>query len=225
MPWLNNDVEAAENIAYRKSLELLLEHTRKVQNAVRELMLATTSFVSGKADKVKEHYQKVSAIEEEADSIKLELLDQLTRSAPSFLYREDFLRLVTTVDEIAELAQSAIRLMSKILEKKWLPKPEVGAKLTQLSEALYASYEKLRNAIFAIASDPRRALRLVVDVHISESEIDELYGDADISLLENCTSLPVILTTRDLIHLFETIADLIEDASDDARVLALHRVA
>ena len=111
MPWLNNDVEAAENIAYRKSLELLLEHTRKVQNALRELMTATTSFISGKADEVKEHYQKVSAIEEEADSIKLELLDQLTRSAPSFLYREDFLRLVTTVDEIAELAQSAICLL------------------------------------------------------------------------------------------------------------------
>jgi predicted phosphate transport protein (TIGR00153 family) len=219
------EIDEIENGVYRKSIDLLSDHTRKVQDSVRMLVSAFDNFLSSKIADLKSDYQKISVLEEEADNIKRELLEQLTKSAPTFLYREDFLRLVAKVDEVAELAQSISRQIIRLAENKWVLKPSIGEGLKSMSTEVLTTYERLRDAIIALSMNPRRAIQLVGKVHEEESKVDNMYHDLDFKALMEVKQIERLLIYRDLLGLLEHMTDIIEDASDDLRVLALHRVA
>ncbi len=212
------------NEVYRKSLDLLTEHARKVQDSVRLMVEAFSKFTKSQPSELKSAYQKISFIEEEADKIKRELIEQLTKSAPAFLYREDFIRLIIRVDEVAELTQSISKQLSRISENGWAPTPSVGELFETLSAEVLTEYERLSDAILILPMNPKRAIELVVKVHEAESKLDNSYYDADFRLLMEVKKIEQLLVYRDILRLLEDMADLIEDASDDLRVLALHRV-
>ena len=220
-----DDISEIENGVYRRSIDLLSEHVRKVQDSVRVLVNAFDNFLSSKTADLKSDYQKISVLEEEADEIKRELIEQLTKSAPTFLYREDFLRLVAKVDEIAELAQSISRQILRLAENKWVPKASVSDGLKSMSAEALTTFERLRDAIMALSMNPRRAIQLVGKVHEAESKVDNMYHDLDFKALMEVKKIERLLVYRDLLGLLEHMTDLMEDASDDLRVLALHRVA
>ncbi|MDH5811189.1 MAG: DUF47 family protein [Candidatus Methanomethylicaceae archaeon] len=219
------DLTSFGNEVYRKSLDLITEHARKVQDSVRLMVESFTKFSTSQRSELKSIYEKVSVVEEDADKIKRELIEQLTKSAPAFLYREDFIRLVIRVDEVAELAQSISRQLSRISDNNWLPSPSIGELFERLSGEVLTEYERLRDAILILPMNPKRAIELVVSVHEAESKVDSSYYDADFKLLMEVKRIEQLLVYRDLLRLLEDMADLIEDASDDLRVLALHRVA
>jgi predicted phosphate transport protein (TIGR00153 family) len=219
------EIDEIENGVYRKSIDLLTDHARKVQDSVRMLVSAFDNFLSLKIADLKSDYQKISVLEEEADDIKRELIEQLTKSAPTFLYREDFLRLVAKVDEVAELAQSISRQVVRLAENKWVPQPSIGDGLKSMSAEVLTTYERLRDAIMALSMNPRRAIQQVGKVHEEESKVDNIYHDLDFKALMEVKKIERLLVYRDLLGLLEHMTDIIEDASDDLRVLALHRVA
>jgi predicted phosphate transport protein (TIGR00153 family) len=219
------EIDVIENGVYRKSIDLLSDHARKVQDSVRMLVSAFDNFLSLKIADLKSDYQKISVLEEEADDIKRELIEQLTKSAPTFLYREDFLRLVAKVDEVAELAQSISRQLVRLAENKWVPQPSIGDGLKSMSAEVLTTYERLRDAIMALSMNPRRAIQQVGKVHEEESKVDNIYHDLDFKALMEVKKIERLLVYRDLLGLLEHMTDIIEDASDDLRVLALHRVA
>jgi predicted phosphate transport protein (TIGR00153 family) len=219
------EIDEIENGVYRKSIDLLTDHARKVQDSVRMLVSAFDNFLSLKIADLKSDYQKISVLEEEADDIKRELIEQLTKSAPTFLYREDFLRLVAKVDEVAELAQSISRQVVRLAENKWVLQPSIGDGLKSMSAEVLTTYERLRDAIMALSMNPRRAIQQVGKVHEEESKVDNIYHDLDFKALMEVKKIERLLVYRDLLGLLEHMTDIIEDASDDLRVLALHRVA
>ncbi|MCX8181939.1 MAG: DUF47 family protein [Candidatus Methanomethyliaceae archaeon] len=219
------DLNTLGNEVYRKSLDLITEHARKVQDSVRLMVESFSKFKASQRSELKSIYEKISAVEEDADKIKRELIEQLTKSAPAFLYREDFIRLIICVDEVAELAQSVSRQLSRISDSGWVPSPVVGELFERVSSEVLTEYERLRDAIMVLPSNPKRTIGLVVSVHEAESKVDSSYYDADFKLLMEVKKIEQLLIYRDLLRLLEDMADLIEDASDDLRVLALHRVA
>lgn len=219
------DISDLENNVYRRSLDLLSDHVRKVQDSVRVLANATDTFLECKDSELCNAFQKISVLEGEADAIKGELIEQLTKAAPSLLYREDFLRLVVRVDEIAESCQSISRLMTRLSKLKWIPEGSIAKELKVMAEAILMTYEALRDSILALPMNPRRSIQLVGRVHDAEAKVDEIYHDLDFTLLTEVKQIERLLVFRDLIGLLEHMTDLMEDASDDLRVLALHRVS
>jgi len=214
-----------ENNVYRRSLDLLADHVRKVQDSVRVLVHATDTFIACNETDLYSDSQKISVLEGEADAIKRELIEQLTKAAPSLLYREDFLRLVVRVDEIAESCQSISRLMTRLSKVKWIPDGSVAGGLKVMAEEVLMAYEALRDAILSLPMNPRRSIQLVGRVHDAEAKVDEIYHDLDFKFLTEVKQIERLLVFRDLLGLLEHMTDLMEDASDDLRVLALHRVA
>ncbi|MBC7113560.1 MAG: DUF47 family protein [Candidatus Methanomethyliales bacterium] len=219
------DLTTIGNEVYRKSLDLITEHTRKVQDSVRLMVESFSKFSASQRLELKSLYERISAVEEDADRIKRELIEQLTKSAPAFLYREDFIRLIIRIDEVAELAQSISRQLSRISDNDWVPTPIVGELFERISGEVLTEYEHLRDAIMVLPMNPKKAIDLVATVHKAESKVDSSYYDADFKLLMEVKKIEQLLIYRDLLRLLEDMADLIEDASDDLRVLALHRVA
>lgn len=220
-----DEMSLLENSMYRKSLDLLIDHARTVQDSVRVLVHAVDSFLVCSETDLVSDCEKISVLEEDADSIKRELIEQLTKAAPSLLYREDILRLVVRVDEVAESSQTISRLMARLMRIKWVPNNSIASGLMSMSSEVFTTYEFLRDAILSLPMNPRRAIQLVGSVHASESKVDEIYHDLDFKALMEVKQIERLLVYRDLLSLLEHMTDLMEDASDDLRVLALHRVA
>jgi len=224
MSWAFEEARMEENMAYRKAIDVLQDHARKVQAAIREMVLAIEALASGDAKKLDEKVQVIAQVEKEADSLKYTLLDLLTKAAPSFLYREDFVRLILSVDELVEIAQSIVRLASRTAAKGWYPSKAIGEKMKNVAYEVFHVYEKLKDAVQALALNPRRALELVGEVHAAEGMVDELYRDLEMTILEEATSVGQVLSIKEICSLMEHLADRAEDSSDDIRILALHRV-
>lgn len=224
MDLARDETSEIENKAYRKSMDLLSDHVRKVQDAVRELVISFDDYLSGNTKNLKGKYERISCLEEEADLLKMELIDQLTKAAPGMLYREDFLRLAVNADEIAELAQSTARLLNRLAENQWIPDGSIAQKMRQMASEVLTSFEKLRDAVISLLLNPKRAIQLVVEVHAAEAVVDETYQDLDFMVLMEVKQYERLLVFRDLLSLLEHMADVIEDTSNDVRILALHRV-
>lgn len=214
-----------ENSAYRKSLDLLIDHVRRVQDSVRVLTNAYDPFLARDLPELKSDCEKISVLENDADKIKREILDQLTKAAPGLLYREDLLRLVFKIDEVAEAAVSISRLMLRLANAGWVPEGGIAEGMRSISTEVLLTYEALRDAIMALTMNPTRVVEYVTRVHEQESKVDEIYHDLDFRALTEVKQVERLLIYRDLLGLMEHATDIIEDASDDLRVLALHRVA
>lgn len=218
-------ISEIENSVYRKSLDLLTDHTRRVQDSVRVLINAFDPFLAGDVPELKSDCEKISVLENEADKIKREVLEQLTKAAPGLLYREDLLRLVFKVDEVAESAVSISRLMLRLATAGWIPEHGLAEGLRVMSTEVLVTFESLRDAIMALVMNPPRVVELVMRVHDGESKVDNIYHDLDFKALTEVRQVERLLIYRDLLALIEHATDTIKDASDDLRVLALHRVA
>ena len=212
-----------ENKAYSKSLDLLADHARKVQDVVRSLVLMIDDYASSRGS-IEDHHEAISRQEEEADEIKIELIDTLTKSAPGLLYREDFLRLMFNVEKIAEIAQSISRLILKLSKSNIKVDPAIAEGLISLANESLSVYEKLRSCIMALAMNPMYALKLVSDVHSAENKVDLMQQDLDLRIILNVKDQGLMLIYRDFVANLEHMVDTMRDASDDVRVLALHRV-
>lgn len=225
MSLTSDEMDATENRVYRRSLDTLAEHVRKVQDSVRALVNSFDSYIEGDTEKLKISYMKISELEEQADVYKLSLIDQLTKAAPGILYREDFLKLVVKVDEVAELAQSISRLLVRLSEQKWVPSNSLSGGIKVLAADVLTTYERLRDSILALAMNPHNTIKLVGEVHSYEAKVDQIYQELDFKALVEVKQIERLLVIRDLLGMLEHMTDIMEDASDDARVLALHRVA
>lgn len=219
------EMSEIENTVYRKSLDLLTDHTRKVQDSVRVLVNAFDPFFAHDIPELKSDCEKISVLENEADKVKREILEQLTKAAPALLYREDLLRLVFKVDEVAESAVSISRLMLRLANAGWVPPQGIAEGMRAMSTEVLVTFEFLRDAIMALVMNPVRVVELVGRVHEGESRVDNLYHDLDFRALTEVKQVEKLLIYRDLLALIEHATDTIKVASDDLRVLALHRVA
>lgn len=219
------EISEIENSAYRKSLDLLTDHTRKVQDSVRVLANAFDHFLARDIAELKSDCEKISVMENVADKVKRELLEQLTKAAPGLLYREDLLRLVFKVDQVAESAVSISRLMLRLANVGWIPEHALGEGMKSMSTETLVTFESLRDAIMALLMNPTRVVDLVARVHEEESKVDNIYHDLDFKALTEVKQVERLLIYRDLLAMVEHCTDIIKDASDDLRVLALHRVA
>lgn len=220
---ISDEITTIGNEAYRKAIDLIIEHSRKVREALQLMVNAIHFFSSSKYVELKESYNRITAIEEEGDIIKRELIEQLTRSAPAFLYREDFLKFVTESDELIEIVQSLTRQLVKISDSKF-----TSLSLNFLEPILaeiLEEYDRLKEAIMVLPYNPKRVLDLVVAVHNIESKIDGLYHDIEFKLFVEVEDIRKLMLYRDLLNLLENLSDMIEKVSDDLRVLALHRIA
>ncbi|MBC7120248.1 MAG: DUF47 family protein [Candidatus Methanosuratus sp.] len=223
MTFQREELSDLENKVYRKSLDLLTDHARKVQDIMRSLVLMIDNFFSSTGS-MDEHYEMVSKLEEEADEIKIELIDTLTKSAPGLLYREDFLRLMFNVEKIAETAQTVSRFIMKLSKNDMRMDPAIAEGLISLAGESLSAYEKLRSCIMALAMNPMYALKLVGEVHSAENKVDLMQQDLDLRIIINVKDHGLVLVYRDLVANLELMVDTMRDASDDVRILAMHRV-
>lgn len=214
-PWVGRRRE-------RAVLKICERHLDKVLEAVDALKELIYAFVGGDEEKVREVYDKLFALEREADDIKEEIIMELSRGPFHPIDREDILRLVVTSDDIAAHAKAAGRKLT-FLKTNNIP-ADIKDGMKRIVDLAVECVLRLKVAFDRLVSSPKDAIAEAEKVERVEEEVDEVRADLIEKVLTWGDEVKLVsrwLLVKEVIEDIETLTDKAEDTADVVRSLAV----
>ena len=213
-------METEANIK-RRMLDLCQTHARNVVEITRQLALLVDNVAAGKAKLAKENCQNIAKSIEENEKNKATFLVEVASVGSLLISREDFLRLLFRLGEIADYCESmGVRLVSAT-ELKWKLDSKKLQSISELMGLLLKEISKVRETLHSLSFDADKAMETAKVVEELERQIDVASRKLDLELLSSKIPLPTMLFLRDVVDRAEKIADIGLDVVDHIRVLAL----
>lgn len=198
------------------------KHLDLTKNAVRELYSMVDAAANCDREKCMSHYMSVSKMEMEADELRRQMVDALTRSEMFPEERDDLMELVRAVDWIADWSKEAGRILNVIQLDK--APPEMREAALNMAKADADCVAVLEECLKKVSTDPKEAINLANKVELLEEDTDELYSQArkHLATLEfkGWTTGSLILLNEFLDSL-ETVADWCENTADIVRAISV----
>jgi len=205
----------------RRILDICREQTRNVVEITRELALMTDSVGDGKTKDAKDHYGNMLKILDEFETTKKKLLEEVASFGTLLGSREDFIRLIFRVGEIADYAQGIGFRLSAVVDKSWKMDKKYMKRLSDIIALVLDEMSKIRETMMSLGFNPTKAMDLSRTVEDTERKVDTAYRSFDLEVLDEKMPLRTILMMRDLSAQMENMADLGVDVVDLIRVIAL----
>lgn len=213
-------METEANIK-RRMLDLCQTHARNVVEITRQLALLVDNVAAGKAKLAKENYQNIAKSIEENEKNKATFLVEVASVGSLLISREDFLRLLFRLGEIADYCESMGGRLVSATELKWKLDSKKLQSISELMGLLLKEISKVRETLHSLSFDADKAMETAKVVEELERQIDVASRKLDLELLSSKIPLPTMLFLRDVVDRAEKIADIGLDVVDHIRVLAL----
>jgi len=205
----------------RRMYEICQNHARNAVEITRELTLMIDGVKEGKHKSAREHYQAMLKLLDESGKSKTNLLGEVASVGSLLISREDFMRLIFGVEEIADYAEGVGFRLVGILDRKWRFDKKYIARISDLASLVLEEITRLRETILSLSFSPSKAMELTRTVEEVERKIDSNYRTLDIEILDAKMPMQSVLILRDIVEHLERIADLAVDVADLVRVLAI----
>lgn len=213
-------IETEANIR-RRMLDLCQTHARNVVEITRQLVVLLDNMADKKPKLAKENYTNILKVLEENDKNKATFLDEVASVGSLLISREDFLRLLFRLGEVAEYCEAmAYRLMG-VIDMKWKLDAKWLETISHLMSSVLKEISKVRETLHSLSFDADKAIETAKAVEELERRIDEESRKLDMELISSKMPLQSLLLLRDLVDRAERIADIGVDVVDHIRVLAL----
>lgn len=213
-------METEANIK-RRMLDLCQTHARNVVEITRQLALLVDNVKDGKAKLAKENYQNIAKSIEENEKNKTTFLVEVASVGSLLISREDFLRLLFRLGEIADYCESMGGRLIAVTELKWKLDSKKLQAISELMSLLLKEISKVRETLHSLSFDADKAMETAKAVEELERQMDVASRKLDLELLNSRIPLPTMLFLRDVVDRAEKIADIGLDVVDHIRVLAL----
>ena len=213
-------IETEANIR-RTMLDLCQTHARNVVEITRQLVVLLDNMADKKPKLAKENFVNILKVLEENDKNKAIFLNEVASVGSLLISREDFLRLLFRLGEVAEYCEAmAYRLMG-VIDLKWKVDAKRLETISHLMGSVLKEISKVRDTLHSLSFDADKAIETARSVEELERRIDEESRKLDMELLSSKMPLQTLLLLRDLVDRAERIADIGVDVVDHIRVLAL----
>lgn len=206
----------------REVLKVSGVHLDMVLDVVRGMRAVFEAFAEGDIKGANEAFEKVFKREREADAKKEEIIAELSKGLFHPIDREEIVRWLFTVDDLADFAKAAARKI--LLAKREDVPTEVIEDIVAVAKEASAAAEGLADVLNALISEPAKTIEFAERVERLEEKVDEMR----IELLKKVVAwgnreckLGSWLAVKDAIEDVEELADRAENAADVARVMAL----
>jgi uncharacterized protein Yka (UPF0111/DUF47 family) len=202
-------------------LDLCQTHARNVVEITRQLVVLLDNLAEKKSKLAKENYQSILKALEENEKNKSTFLSEVASVGSLLVSREDFLRLLFRLGEVAEYCEAmGFRLMG-VVDLKWKLDTKKLEAVSHLMSSVLKEISKVRETLHSLSFDAERAVETARLVEDLERQIDAESRKLDMELLSSKMPLQALLFFRDLVDRAERIADVGVDVVDHIRVLAL----
>ncbi len=205
----------------RRILDVCREQTRNVVEITRELVLMTDSVSEGNGKEAKDHYGNMLKIIGEFEITKKRLLEEVAAVGTLLSSREDFIRLIFRVSEVADYAQGIGYRLTAVIDRSWKMDKKYMKRLSDIIALVLEEMSKIRETLMSLGFNPAKAMELSRGVEETEKKVDAAYRSLDLEILDEKLPLRSILLFRDLGAHMENMADLGVDVVDLIRVIAL----
>lgn len=206
-----------------KVLDMAYRQMTVAINTVTELRKAITAASIGEVDEANNCVERLFTVEQEIDSLRRAVFEELTRGSLPSKDREDIMRLVQRLDVMADFVKDSARTLlilmeAKIPEEMWTLYVEMAKDLVECASTLRKSIEKL-------GTDLAEARALAEKVDQIEGKVDQKYLKIKRLLLKHGGEISpgVLLMLRDLMETMEHVADTCDDTADYVRILTVAR--
>lgn len=192
---------------------LLIAHSQKVAMAVHAFKSSTEAWQRGDHDALTQSVQELTALEEEADSIRRKITHELASPELPGQTSELFRRLTHWTDDVADTANRAGNFLL-IIRDLLLP-PDYKNDIVKMSSLCQTSMSELAEAIHCLGEPAERRIEYAARISDLEKSVDDL----EFKISQQASELQLdtwstIIFWR-LILTTSRIADYIEDAADE----------
>jgi len=202
-------------------LELCQVHARNVVEITRQLVVLLDNLADKKPKLAKENYENILKTLQENEKNKATFLNEVASVGSLLISREDFLRLLFRLGEVAEYCEAmGFRLMG-VVDLKWKLDNKRLEEISHLMSSVLKEISKVRETLHSLSFDAEKAVETAKAVEDLERQIDAESRQLDLDLISSKMPLQNLLFLRDLVDRAEKIADIGVDVVDHIRVLAL----
>lgn len=187
----------------------------------RQLVVLLDNLADQKPKLAKENYENILKTLQENERNKTTFLNEVASVGSLLISREDFLRMLFRLGEVAEYCEAmAFRLMG-VVELKWKLDSKRLEAVSHLMSSVLKEISKVRETLHSLSFDAEKAIETARAVEDLERQIDAESRQLDMDLLSSKLPLQTLLFFRDMVDRAEKIADIGVDVVDHIRVLAL----
>ena len=213
-------IETEANIR-RRMLDLCQTHARNVVEITRQLVVLMDNICERKTKLAKENYQNIIKTLEENEKNKATFLAEVASVGSLLISREDFLRLLFRLGEVAEYCEAMGFRLIGVMDSKWKLDTKRLQEVSHLMGSVLKEISKVRETLHSLSFDADKAIETAKVVEDLERQIDAESRTLDMELMSSKMPLQNLLFLRDLVDRAERMADIGVDVVDHIRVLAL----
>jgi uncharacterized protein Yka (UPF0111/DUF47 family) len=213
-------IETEANIR-RRMLELCQTHARNVVEITRQVVVLLDNLADKKPKLAKENYDNILRVLQENEKNKGTFLSEVASVGSLLISREDFLRLLFRLGEVAEYCEAMGYRLIGVADLKWKLDNKRLQQVSHLMSSVLKEISKVRETLHSLSFDAEKAVETAKSVEDLERQVDEESRQLDLDLISSKMPLQTLLLFRDLVERAERIADIGVDVVDHIRVLAL----
>ena len=202
-------------------LELCQAHARNVVEITRQLVVLLDNLADKKPKLAKENYDNILKILQENEKNKATFLSEVASVGSLLISREDFLRLLFRLGEVAEYCEAMGYRLMGVVDLKWKLDNKRLEEISHLMSSVLKEISKVRETLHSLSFDAEKAVETAKAVEDVERQVDAESRQLDLDLISSKMPLQTLLFFRDLVDRAERIADIGVDVVDHIRVLAL----
>lgn len=207
LDWFRNRRES-------RALAMVRDHVKKVVDAAEELDNLLDAAVRGRRDEILQAFKRLAMDEKAADNLEAQLVEELSRGELPPKDREDLLRLVASVDLIADWLKVSGKNLDLLQETGITIPAEVWASFKEMTKNSLDCARALKVMIDQYGSDYDAMLKARDEVKRLENVVDDLYFENRKILLKIHTNPGIVVILNDLLEGIENATDNCKHASD-----------
>jgi predicted phosphate transport protein (TIGR00153 family) len=218
---LEGAIDAMGKEREEQVLERISEFTDEVVIIVKKLQDVVERFASDRYEELEESARELDALESAADDTKEDILDRLSLGGVFPMNRADLSRLVGSMDSIANLSAGAA---DRIGMRKFTLPPRMNDLLVHLAQTDVEAVVGLQDAVFALGTDLREAIRLAGLVDKIESRADDIFAELYRDMFDWDTDYKTFHQLKAILERLESIADRCSQNAELVRHMALEYI-
>jgi predicted phosphate transport protein (TIGR00153 family) len=218
---LEGAIDAMGKEREEQVLERLARFTDQVVVMVEKLQDVVARFAAEQYDELAQSAKQMDELESAADDTKEAILDQVSLGGVFPIHRADLARLVGSMDNIANLAAGAADRIS--MRKLSLP-PEPRQLLVEMAKVDLEAVMVLRDAVVAMSTDLREAIKLAGAVDKIESRADDVFAQIYRLMFDMDIDFKTFHQLKAIIERLEHIADRCSQNAELLRHMALEYI-
>lgn len=210
----------AEIQAKRRILAVLLDESRRVLDAARELANLNTALIEKNEEAGSRAMENLHTAISDVEAFRRSLSRQLAEIGSMMLNREDLLRAAYTVETVASYLDSIAFRISQ-LKMPVLKKSGLTEDLKDLFEQLIDILTKTHETVRALHYNPNKVSEMIQAVEKAERIMDEKYRLSTIKTLREVSDVRELILLKDVLERIETVSDLSLSLADLIVIISL----